>query len=98
MGDYVRDFHLSFDYLATAVITKSTGEVGLTRMTEGFADMGAPWVTGFDDIRALAKDVKLQVIDTFTTGELYQRYRPLASSRRPVFGPFYSVCTLAPQQ
>jgi hypothetical protein len=67
-------------------------------MTEGFADMGAPWVAGFDDIRALAKDVKMQVIDTFTTGELYQRYRPLASSGRPVFGPFYSVCTLAPQQ
>jgi methyltransferase (TIGR00027 family) len=94
LRDHVRDFHLSFDYLATAVITKSTGQVGLTRMTEGFADMGAPWVTGFDDIRALAKDLKLRVIDNFTSGELYQRYR-LASSERPVFGPFYSLCTLA---
>jgi methyltransferase (TIGR00027 family) len=94
LADNLREFHLSFDYLATAVITKSTGEVGLTRLAEGFANMGAPWVTGFDNILALAKDAKLQVIDNFTIGDLYRRYRSLASPDRPIFGPFYSVCTM----
>jgi methyltransferase (TIGR00027 family) len=97
LTDNLREFHLSFDYLAMAVITKSTGEVGLTRLAEGFANMGAPWVTGFDNIWALAKDAKLQVIDNFTIGDLYRRYRPLASPDRPIFGPFYSVCTLRSQ-
>jgi hypothetical protein len=85
---------LSFDYLAKAVITKTTGDAGLTRMAEGFANMGAPWVTGFDNIRALAKDLKLRVIDNFMSGDLYRGYRPFASSDRPIFGPFYSICTL----
>jgi methyltransferase (TIGR00027 family) len=97
LGDNLRQFHLSFDYLAMAVITKSTGEVALTRLAERFANMGAPWVTGFDNICALAKDAKLQVIDNFTIGDLYRRYRPFASQDRPIFGPFYSVCTLGSQ-
>jgi methyltransferase (TIGR00027 family) len=94
LRDTLADFHVSFDYLAKAVITKTTGEVGLTRMAERFAAMGAPWITGFDDIRVLAKAVKLRVVDDVTTGDLYRVYRPLASER-PIFGPFYSVCTLA---
>src|SRR5262245_41085445 len=94
LRDNLQDFHLSFDYFATAVITKTTGELGLTRMADGFANMGAPWVAGFDDIRALAKDLKLRVMDNFTSGDLYRRYRPQASPDEPVFGPFYSVCTL----
>jgi methyltransferase (TIGR00027 family) len=94
LRDNLRQFHLSFDYLAMSVIAKSTGEVGLTRLAERFANMGAPWVTGFDDIWALAKDAKLQVIDNFTIGDLYRGYRPFVSQNRPIFGPFYSVCTL----
>jgi len=92
--DNLADFRVSFDYLAKSVITKTTGEAGLTWMAEGFAKMGAPWITGFDNIRAVANDVKLRVVDNFTTGALYRVYRPLASDR-PIFGPFYSVCTLA---
>jgi methyltransferase (TIGR00027 family) len=95
LRDNLRAFHLSFDYLAEAVITKTTGEVGLTRMAEGFADMGAPWVTGFDNIRALARHVNLRLIDNVTSGDLYRRFRPHVSLDRPIFGPFYSVCTLA---
>jgi methyltransferase (TIGR00027 family) len=90
----LREFRLSFDYFAKAVITKTTGDVGLTRMAEGFANMGAPWITGFDNIPALAKDVELRVIDNFMSGDLYRDYRPFAFSDRPVFGSFYSFCTL----
>jgi len=90
----LRDLRLSFDYFTQSIITKTTGEAGLTRMAEGFANMGAPWIAGFDSIRALAKEVKLRVIDNSTTGDLFRRYRPHATSDRPIFGPFYSVCTL----
>ena len=93
----LRDFRLSFDYFTTAIITKTTGEAGLTRMAEGFANMGAPWIAGFDSIWALAQDVGLQVIDNSTTGDLLRRYRPHASPIRPIFGSFYSVCTLGSQ-
>jgi len=96
LRDNLRSFCLSFDYLAKAVITKTTGEAGLTRMADGFANMGAPWITGFDNIRAFARDLKLRVIDDLTTGALYRRYRRLASTHRPAFGPYYSVCTVAP--
>ena len=89
----LRDFRLSFDYFAPSVITKTTGEDGLTRMVENFAEMGAPWLSGFDNIEALAADVGLHVIDDWTTGELYAAYRGHALTQ-PIFGPFYSVCTL----
>jgi methyltransferase (TIGR00027 family) len=92
---YLRDFHLSFDYFATAVITKTTGRSGMTRMIESFADMGAPWVTGFDDVGEFAANLRLGVVDNFTTGELHRAYRPDVSGAAPAFGPFYSVCTLA---
>jgi len=94
LRDNLRDFRLSFDYLAKAVITKTTGEIGLTRMAEGFAEMGAPWVTGFDSIRDLAAELRLRVIDNFSSGDLYRRYRVRGSSEQPIFGPYYSVCTL----
>ena len=90
----LRDFRLSFDYLAGAVITKTTGEAGMTRMAENFANIGAPWVTGFDDISAVAGKVKLRVIDNLTTDELHRVYRRDTLSEPPVFGPYYSVCTL----
>jgi methyltransferase (TIGR00027 family) len=92
---HLRDFHLSFDYFATAVITKTTGRSGMTRMMENFADMGAPWITGFDDVGEFAADLRLDVVDNFTTGELHHAYRSDVSGAEPAFGPFYSVCTLA---
>lgn len=90
----LRTFCLSFDYFTRSIIANSTGVLGLTRMSENFARMGAPWVTGFDDIFKLARDAKLRVVEGFSTGELYRLYRPAAPTR-PIFGPYYSVCTLA---
>jgi O-methyltransferase involved in polyketide biosynthesis len=94
LKDSLRTFCLSFDYFARSIITHTTGELGLTRMSENFSSMGAPWVTGFDDIYQLARDAKLRVVEGFTTGELYRLYRP-ATPTQPAFGPYYSVCTLA---
>jgi methyltransferase (TIGR00027 family) len=94
LRDNLADFQLSFDYFTASVITKTTGRSGMTRMIENFEDMGAPWVTGFDDIGTLSDDLGLPLVDNFTTGELHRAYRRSASSS-PAFGPFYSVCTLA---
>lgn len=48
LREHLRQFRLSFDYMAKAVITKTTGDPGMTRLVESFANMGAPWVTGID--------------------------------------------------
>jgi methyltransferase (TIGR00027 family) len=94
LREHLRQFRLSFDYMAEAMITKTTGNPGLTQMVENFANMGAPWITGIDDIHALASEVKLRVIENFKTAELYQAYRAVSPSDPPIFGFFYSICTL----
>ena len=90
----LKDFRLSFDYMAEAIIAKTTGNADLTRMVEHFATMGAPWITGFNDIYRLAHGVKLRVLENVSTANLYRTYRAVAPSEVPYFGDFYSICTL----
>ena len=90
---HMRRFRLSFDYMAEAVIAKTTGDPGITRLVESFAAMGAPWVSGFRDIQSLAQEARLTLIENFKTADLFQTYwlgRPMVS---PIFS-LYSVCTL----
>jgi methyltransferase (TIGR00027 family) len=89
----VKRFRLSFDYLTESVVTKTTGDAGLTILVESFEAMGAPWLSGIDDIHGLAREMAMQVVENSTTGELYQRYRGRSISS-PVF-QHYSICTLA---
>jgi methyltransferase (TIGR00027 family) len=93
LRNHIRRCRLSFDYMAEAVISKTTGDAGITKLVESFANMGAPWLSGVRDIRVLAREASLTLIENFKTAELYQTYwlgRPLTS---PIFS-FYSVCTL----
>jgi methyltransferase (TIGR00027 family) len=90
---YLTRFRLSFDYLAEAVISKTTGDPGITKLVESFAAMGAPWLSGIRDIETLAREMSLQLVENFKTAELWQTHlqgRPVTS---PIFD-FYSVCTL----
>jgi methyltransferase (TIGR00027 family) len=90
---YVKRFRISFDYMADAVISKTTGDPGITKMVESFANMGAPWLSGIRDVQRLARELSLSVIENFKTADLYQTYwaaRPMTSA---IFG-FYSICTL----
>src|SRR5262249_26460860 len=91
---YVKRFRLSFDYFTESVITKTTGDAGLTTLVESFEAMRAPWLSGIDDIHSLARELDLRVVENYTTGELYRKYRgrPISS---PVF-QHYSICTLEP--
>jgi methyltransferase (TIGR00027 family) len=90
---YLERFWVSFDYMADAVISKTTGDHGITKLVETFANMGAPWLSGIRDLQALAKEVNLGVIENFTTAELRRTYRPGRPLTSPIFS-FYSVCTL----
>ena len=90
----VRRFRLSFDYMAEEVIAKTTGDPGITRLVESFAAMGAPWLSGFRDVRNLARELQLTLIENVKTADLFRTYwsgRPMMS---PIFN-LYSLCTVA---
>ena len=79
--------------MAEAVIARTTGDPGITSLVESFARMGAPWRSGIRDIRTLAHELRLNLIENVRTAELHLRYwrgRPMSS---PIFN-FYSVCTV----
>jgi O-methyltransferase involved in polyketide biosynthesis len=89
----VKRFRLSFDYLTEAVITKTTGDPGMTSLVQSFENMGAPWLSGISNIQSFAGELTLNVIENFKTAELYKKYwqgRPITSA---IFDN-YSVCTL----
>ena len=90
----VRRFRVSFDYMAEEVIAKTTGDPAITRLVESFAAMGAPWLTGFRDVRNLARELQLTLVENVKTADLFRTYwlgRPMMS---PIFN-LYSLCTLA---
>jgi methyltransferase (TIGR00027 family) len=89
---HVRRFRLSFDYLTESVIKKTTGDASLRTLVESFEAMDAPWVSGIDDIHGFARELGLRVVENFTTGELYRKYRGRPGSS-PIF-QHYSICTL----
>ena len=93
LKQHVSQFWLSFDYLTESVIAKTTGDAGLRILVESFEAMGAPWLSGIDDIESFACELGLRVLENFTTGQLYQRYRGRKGSS-PIFR-HYSICTLA---
>src|SRR5262249_54885407 len=78
-------FHLSFDYMAEAVISKTTGDPGITKLVESFANMGAPWICGIRDVQSLARELELNVVDNYRTAELYQTYWPGRPMTSPIF-------------
>ena len=55
--------------------------------------MGAPWVSGIRDVRRLAHELGLNVIENFATAELYREYWPGRPMLSPIFN-FYSLCTM----
>ena len=93
LKQHVSQFWLSFDYLTESVIAKTTGDAGLRILVESFEAIGAPWLSGINDIESFACELGLRVLENFTTGQLYQRYRGRKGSS-PIFR-HYSICTLA---
>jgi methyltransferase (TIGR00027 family) len=90
----VGELAISFDYLTEAVIDYATGDEQTTAFVRRFAEMGAPWSFGIDDLGALAGDAGLIVVDKIKTADLYRTFwpgRPLDS----IWYDNYSLCTLA---
>jgi hypothetical protein len=83
---------VSFDYLSESVIAKTTGDAGLVALVESFEAMGAPWLSGIDDLHGFARELGVRVHDNVTTAALYRAYRGRPASS-PIF-EHYSICTL----
>jgi len=94
---HIKSFRLSFDYMAEAVITKTTGDPGIVSLVEAFAKLGAPWLSGIADMRLFAEEMNLRVIENFKTAQLPQAYWPTGCLTSPIFN-FYSLCTLGSDQ
>ncbi|PJF37739.1 MAG: hypothetical protein CUN55_20550, partial [Phototrophicales bacterium] len=50
MRCFFKTFWVSFDFYDVATIKKQTGVPELTNIALNFERMGAPWLTGFDDV------------------------------------------------
>jgi len=87
------NFAISFDYMSEAVIDHATGEEEISSFVKRFAEMGAPWSFGVDDLGALARDAGLSVIDNVKVAELFRTFWP---NRRLVSKLYneYALCTL----
>ena len=95
LKESVPAFGLSFDFMDWAVVGRTTGDPHVTTFVERFAEMGAPWHFGIDDLPALAEEARLAVADLTTVAELHRIYwpdRPLDS----LMYDHYSLCTLKP--
>jgi len=91
--DNFHNFHLSFDYMSDKVISRTTGYDDINDYIERYEKLYTPWITGFDNIEPLAKDLGFKVIENFSITELFNKYRPNRSLESNLFY-FYFVCTL----
>jgi methyltransferase (TIGR00027 family) len=91
--DNVQSFKLSFDYMSEQVIARTTGYQDINDYIDKYESMYTPWITGFENIETLADELKLKIIDNFSTAQLHQQYRPHRSLESNLF-KFYFVCTL----
>ena len=87
-------FAISFDYMTEAVIDYATGDEHISAFVRRFAEMGAPWSFGIDDLDALAGDAGPTVVDNVKMTELFRTFWP----NRPLeleSDDNYALCTLA---
>lgn len=91
--DNVINYKLSLDYMSHQVITKTTGYTDLNEYIEQLEQLGASWITGFNDIITFTRELGLNVIDHLSAEQLYNRYRPHHPLIPHIF-EFYFVCTL----
>jgi len=91
--DNVKSFRLSFDYMSDKVISRTTGYQDINDYIDKYESLYVPWITGFETIEPLAKELGLNVIENFSMAELHEKYRPNRSLESNLF-KFYFVCTL----
>jgi hypothetical protein len=90
----VVEFAISFDYLTEAVIDYATGDKRISAFVKRFAEMGAPWTFGIDDLDVLAGDAGLTVVNDVKMAELFSTFWPNRQLDSKWYDN-YAVCTLA---
>lgn len=91
----VRSFAISFDYVSEEIIAGTTGDPRTSRFVDHFAEMGAPWHFGMNDVEALAGEAGMRLLDTERMADLHRAFWP----HRPMGAAFYdhyALCTLTP--
>jgi methyltransferase (TIGR00027 family) len=88
-------FTIAFDYMDKAVVAKTTGEAGATIFVERFAEMGAPWHYGVDDLAGVAAATVLTIADATTVSDLHRKFWPERREESIIYR-HYSLCTLSP--
>src|SRR6476646_5286537 len=92
----VGEFAISFDYMTEAVIAYATGDERTSAFVRRFADMGAPWHFGVDDLEALADEAGMVVADKVKLADLHRLHWPGRPLDRTALYEHYSLCTLVP--
>ena len=90
----VAKFVISFDYVTEAVINDATGDEQISAFAKRFAEMGAPWTFGIDDLNALAGEAGLTVVSNAKMAELFRTFWPNRQLDSKWYDN-YAVCTLA---
>jgi methyltransferase (TIGR00027 family) len=91
--DNIKKFKLSFDYMSDKVISRTTGYQDINDYIDKYEKLYVPWITGFDNIEPLAKELGLKVNENLSTAELHEKYRPNRTLESNLL-KFYFVCTL----
>ncbi|MFY2558578.1 class I SAM-dependent methyltransferase [Corallococcus terminator] len=94
LRERLKRFEITFDYLSKKLITKSTGYRKSEALLDGFRQLGAPWNTGFDDIRELARTVDLEVAGNFLIADYANEAGLEMKVDRSLFDD-YSIATFA---
>ena len=62
LREHISHFSISFDYMAEEVVALSTGNQPTTSFVERFAQMGAPWRFGINDLEGLLEEAVMKVV------------------------------------
>lgn len=91
----VASFHISFDYLSPKVINRTGGIEGVTRAADFFEhNLGAPWITGFDDVAVFAKNTDLAIFESGEMVDIGKKYAPEEAQNMEKFRGLYFYCAL----
>ena len=88
--DKISDFSISFDYVTEQVILSKSKYDPLNKEAKFFADIGAGWLTGFDDVSILEKKTRLHVIKNVEVMSLEEN----VSKKEILMLSEYLVCVL----
>ncbi len=86
---------IAFDYFSQKVIDRTTGNEEVTLATDRFENsFGVKWLTGFDDLPALAQRHDLEIVETGGMIDVGNHHNPEAAAELAYLLGFYSYCVL----